>query len=664
MHLDTLEPPVLARIAGAACRDEELALATEWLETDGRGGYAASTPWMCPTRRYHGLLVVRPTEGARRHLFLARFEEELSLGSKILPLSVARYGTVLHPRGHEELEEFELRPQPSALYRHGRLTVRREVCLARRAQAVLVRYEIQGTRPGERLLLRPLFAFREADALTHENSTLDPLVRQDEKGFLFQPYPDLPPVAITIGAASHTFQPAPMWYRGITYSEDARRGYDSIEDQFSPGQISIPLEVGGEIVIAAALHHHVHDPRALFDRERRERVAHATRAGSSRLGRASLAADDFLYRTGGGRLGVQAGYPWFEEWGRDTFVSLPGLTLARGDLASCAEVLSGALPFLRDGLLPNIFGRTAEDSTYDSADAALWFARAVGLYRRAGGARERLLDEYWPALEAISEAYAEGTSLGMHATRDGLLWAGSPERNATWMDARTSDGPVTPRAGCAVELEALWYALLDELEVLGLLAGDERAQASARKRKLAAGRAFLEHFWLADERRLADVWDGERADRAVRPNMVIAAALEASPLERAMRAGVVECAERELLTPCGLRTLSPADPAYIGRFEGGPTERDRAYHQGTAWPWLTGFYVEAVLRAARDPRAVRAPLGALLLALAEEQDRACLGHLSEVFDGDAPQRPGGTFAQAWNAGELLRAHALLAEIAD
>jgi glycogen debranching enzyme len=260
------------------------------------------------------------------------------------------------------------------------------------------------------------------------------------------------------------------------------------------------------------------------------------------------------------------------------------------------------------------------------------------------------------------ESYVEGTGLGIHVRPDGLLWAGSPERNATWMDARTSTGPVTPRAGCAVELQALWYALLDELEELGALAGDERGRASARECKLHAGRAFLERFWLADERVLADVWNGERADTQIRPNMVIAAALEASPLDRAKRAGIVECAERELLTPRGLRTLSPADPAYLGRFEGGPEERDRAYHQGTVWPWLVGFHVEATLRAARDPRAVRGKLEALLASLDEELDRACLGHVSEVFDGDAPRRPGGTFAQAWNTGELLRARALLLDL--
>ncbi len=661
MKVGTLEPPVLAYLSREECRDPERGLATEWLETDGRGGHAASTVWLCPTRRYHGLLAARPAAGAKRHLFLARFEEELELAGQRIAISTARYGSLLHPDGHARLASFEQRPWPSWLFEHGGIGVQREILMCRRARTVLVRYRVSGARPGHRLLLRPLFAFREVDSLTFENSALDPSVTVDERGFLFRPYASLPAVATTVGAAAHRFERSPAWYRGITYSEDARRGYDSVEDQFSPGWIALPLDVGGEIVIAASLSRHSPDPRGLFESEGRERAARATLAGSTPAGRLVLAADDFLNRTESGRLGVLAGHPWFDEWGRDTFVALPGLTLARGDLSSCAEVLSGALPFFRDGLLPNVFGLGPEDSGYDSADAALWFARAVGLYRRAGGSRELLLEEYLPALRAMVESYVEGTGLCIHATAEGLLRAGSPERNATWMDARVEGIPVTPRAGCAVEMNALWYSLLAEVEELSAMAGDSRTRDVANERRLRAGSALLARFWIARERVLADVWDGERVDASIRPNMVIAAALEASPLDREQRASIVERAERELLTPRGLRTLAPSDPAYRGRFEGGPNERDLAYHQGTAWPWLAGFWVEALLRSARDPREARARARCVWDELVTELDRTGLGHVSEVFDGDPPQRPGGTFAQAWNTGELLRMHALLAE---
>jgi glycogen debranching enzyme len=229
------------------------------------------------------------------------------------------------------------------------------------------------------------------------------------------------------------------------------------------------------------------------------------------------------------------------------------------------------------------------------------------------------------------------------------------------MDARTSAGPVTPRAGCAVELQALWYALLSELEALQTTAGAKGAQAHTGRLREKAGRAFLKHFWLEDRGHLADAVDGARIDRSLRPNMVIAAALEASPLTREQRASIVSCAREHLLTPEGLRTLAPSDPNYRGRYEGGPDERDGAYHQGTVWPWLLGFYTEAALRGAQDPQLEREDLRALWAGLAVEMDRAGLHHISEVFDGDEPRRPGGSFAQAWNTAEYLRALVLLDE---
>jgi len=335
------------------------------------------------------------------------------------------------------------------------------------------------------------------------------------------------------------------------------------------------------------------------------------------------------------------------------FVALPGLTLARGRRDLCAEVLRGALPFLRRGLLPNVYGATPADSHYDSCDAALWFALAVQRYADAGGDAELVARELLPALAAIARAYEEGTDLGLAVDADGLLRAGRADLNATWMDARTKDGPVTPRAGLPVEIQALWHSLL------AFLAERDDAWHGPRDR---CGKAFVRAFWLADLKRLADrVHDGV-ADASVRPNMLVAAALPRSPLSAAQRAGCVAAAEAELLVPIGLRTLSPRDGAYRGSYEGDQERRDRAYHQGTAWPWLAGFYVEAALRAApRAHKRTAAKLRAWLDGIAPELDRAGLGHVSEVFDGDAPHRPGGTFAQAWNTGELLRALALVAE---
>lgn len=607
--------------------------------------------------------MTRPAKRPQRHVFLARFEENLRDAQGVHAFSAAHYPELYSPRGFEALESFELAPHPVATYALGPLSVRREILMARSTRAVLCRYTVQGAAPGEslELELRPLLAYREADALTFQNPELDTGTTPLERGFSVRPYAELPSLGITwcAGSPAGRFDADPLWYKNIEYTEDQRRGYDGREDQFSPGVLHLPLEPGRPVVVAAALDGAVPDPAALWEREAGERRPASPEAAADFAGRQAVAAEQFLYEDDGGRAGVIAGYPWFGEWGRDTFIALPGLTLARGELDRCAAVLSGARPFLRDGLLPNIYGADVGDSHYGSADAALWFARAVRLYQRAGGPRERVLDEYLPALESIAEAYLDGTALSIAADESGLVRAGDPSLNATWMDARTSQGAVTPRDGFAVELCALWYALLEHLEQLHLLRGELTVKRRWTERRRRAKRGFLERFWLEDERYLADLWQDGEPDPSVRPNMVIAASLEFSPLTRAQRAGVVERARGELLTPRGLRTLSPWHPDYRGRYGGDAEQRDRAYHQGTAWPWLLGFYCEAAVRAGARSRAQRDELRALWADFEAEEGRHGLGHLSEVFDGDPPHQPGGTFAQAWNTAELLRSLALL-----
>jgi predicted glycogen debranching enzyme len=320
------------------------------------------------------------------------------------------------------------------------------------------------------------------------------------------------------------------------------------------------------------------------------------------------------------------------------------------------------LPFLREGLLPNIFGNGPDDSAYDSADAALWFARAVLLYDRAGGDADLLHTQLLPALLAIAAAYRRGAPLGLKVDGDGLLEAGAGDKNATWMDARTAEGPVTPRDGQPVELNALWCSLLAHACELGWRFGELEGLGELELLHRRAAAAFPLRFWSGSAGHLADRVVAGKPDLTVRPNMVLAAALEFCPMTRSQRRGVVQKARAVLLTPRGLRTLAPGEPGYQGRYQGGPEQRDRAYHQGTAWPWLLGCYVEAALRAAEAAElpAVRQELRAVLDGFLPEVDRQGLNHVSEVFDGDAPQRGGGTFAQAWNTGELLRARALLA----
>jgi predicted glycogen debranching enzyme len=372
-----------------------------------------------------------------------------------------------------------------------------------------------------------------------------------------------------------------------------------------------------------------------------------------------LGADDFLFRDRQGRLGVIAGYPWFGEWGRDTFVSLPGLTLSRGRVEECGDALEGALRFLADGRLPHIVGPDRGTSVYGSLDTPLWFARAVEAYEEAGGDPRRIDDVLLPAIEEIAQALIDGRRPGAICDEQGLISSRPGADSLTWMDARVDGHPVTPRRGAPVEVNALWYSSLRFLERRHRSAGRERDARRWGQLRRRVGDVFLERFWLADERRLADVWHEGKADPTMRPNMVIAAALASSPLDRSHRLAIVEAAERELLTPLGLRTLSPSSPDYHGRYTGGPVGRDRAYHQGTVWPWLLGFYVEACLRARGRRPAEVARLRELLHAFEQQHRIHGLLHISEVYDGDPPYRPGGAIAKSWSTAELIRAFALL-----
>ena len=631
----------------------------EWLEVDGRGGYAAGTVPMCATRRYHGLLVAPLAGTGIRHVFLSRFEEALHGADRQFPLSMARYPGTWAPQGHQWQTGFELVPYPRSRYQIGRVGVTREILMLRGAPILLLRYAFSGLDIPLELQLRPLLAFREADALTHENLALDPRVERLPGGIIrCQPYPSLPAIHLSASVSGSTFEADPVWYRQVEYRADLARGYEGHEDLFSPGTWRLRVPPQRELVVAAAIDGPVADPSALWEAESARRRACLPEVPDLRS-RLFLAAEAFDYRSSEGRRGILAGFPWFGEWGRDTFIALPGLSLARGKVDACGDVLGGALAYLRGGLMPNVFGPSPETSAYNSADAALWFALAVDRYAMAGGDAALVHERLLPALVEIAERYLEGAAMGLSADDSGLLGAGGEGLNATWMDAITAAGPVTPRDGQPVEINALWYALLEQLERLHDEAGEPKQAEAWRRRRERAGSAFLARFWLPESEYLADRWVAGAPDRSIRPNMVIAAALARSPLDRAMRAGVVRSAEAELLTPRGLRTLAPAAPAYRGSYRGGPAERDAAYHQGSAWPWLLGFYVEATLRAFPGDQARAARRLALIEGFAPHLEEAGLNQVSEIFDGDPPHRPGGCFAQAWSVAELLRALDLL-----
>ncbi|MCB9907395.1 MAG: glycogen debranching enzyme family protein [Planctomycetes bacterium] len=647
------------RMDRAACLRMEQALFREWLEADGMGGYASSTVHLCPTRRYHGLLVAPLPGGGERHVFVSRLEEELVGPNRSFPLSTGRYPGIYAPEGYQSIASFELDPYPTWHYQIGEVEVQREILAVWGQHTVLVRWTRKGGPAGLRLRLRPLLAFRRSHDLTHENVALDPRATRLPQGLVVRPYPALPAATMGLDAPGFQYEADPVWYRKVEYLAELRRGFAAHEDLFSPGRIEVDFPDGQPIYFVATLGETLPDPAALWAEEQAFRKQQAEGVQSFR-DRLILASDTYFYKDTHGRPGVIAGFPWFGEWGRDTFLALPGLTLPAGRLDLCHAVLVGALPFLRDGLLPNIYGADVASSSYQSADAALWFTRAVLLYQHASEADEAVWNEFGAALESIAEAYLRGTDLGLRVDERGRLHAGSPTLNATWMDAMVHGEPVTPRAGSPVELQALWYQLLAHLSELRSAAGDDAAAQRWEQHAQRAGHVLQHDFWLSSTEYLADTLDPDgQPDASIRPNAVLAAAMYYSPLSDHQKASVVQLALAELLTPRGLRTLSPHDPRYLGRYEGGPEARDRAYHQGTVWPWLIGFLVEAALQVFPLQGARMRSLAQVVAGFEEHLSEHGLGHISEVFDGDPPHRPGGTPAQAWSVAEVLRAAHML-----
>jgi len=652
-------------------------LAAEWLEADGLGGFASSTVSGERRRRYHGLLTVALIPPTQRTLLVngyAAWIESASRrnGSPPAPeyLSVQRYAPDVLSRSPDHIVGFRLDPWPTWTYRLGDGTeIEHEVLVARDHALAVLRWRV-ARRPGRqesavglRLVVRPFLSGRDIHALHHENPSFRFAADVTVERVCWHPYASLPPI---LSAHNGSYLHDPVWYRAFQLDEERARGFDAHEDAGSPGLLSWNLSGGDAVWILAAGGHPgseligtdapVAVAEALVRRERSRRA----QLGSPLRG----AADAYMAKRGDGKT-VIAGYPWFTDWGRDTFISVRGLCLATGRLEDALAVLGQWAGLVSEGMLPNRFVDEGGGSEFNSADASLWYVVAVGeliaAYRAAGkrlpaGDRAALGD----AVMKIIAGYREGTRYGIGADHDGLLRAGVPGVQLTWMDAKVGDWVVTPRIGKPVEVQALWVNALR----IGAMLDPSLASLADR-----AQTSFAARFWNDERQCLYDVVDADgisgKNDPAFRPNQIFAVGgLPHQLIAGERAAAVVAAVERELLTPLGLRSLGPNEPGYRPRYEGGPVERDGAYHQGTVWPWLIGPFVEAWLRVHGDDAETRVEAKRRFLdPLMAHLDEAGLGHVSEVAGGDPPHRPGGCPFQAWSVGELLRIERLLVEAA-
>ncbi len=631
--------------------------AAEWLEADGLGGFASGTVGGIRTRRYHALMLVATTPPTGRYVLVNGFDAWVEREGQRFAITSQRYQPdVRHPDGEDRLASFRRDPWPSWTYvLNGHTRIEHELFAVAGSSRVVLRWRLAAhANGGARLIVRPFLSGRDYHSLHHENAGFRFDAEVDGARVAWKPYAGVPgAVALTNGSYIH----APDWYRSFLYSEERDRGLDCVEDLASPGTFEWDLTREEAVLLLQTDDLALQPPKdgaAVLDEARRLRATEEARRSRfpTELHRS---ADAYLVKRGSGRT-VVAGYPWFTDWGRDTFIALRGLCIASGRLREAGDILLEWASTVSEGMLPNRFPDQGGEPEFNSVDASLWYVIAVADFLSAATAAGHTVTPsergaLESAIQAILTGYSQGTRYGIRADRDGLLAAGVPGVQLTWMDAKVGDWVVTPRIGKPVEVQALWLNALN----IG-------ASFSTRWRSLLeeARRSFGERFWNTDGGFLHDVVDADHQPGAVdptfRPNQIFAVGgLPLALLDGDRARQVVDAVEAQLLTPLGLRSLAPGESGYAARYEGGVLARDGAYHQGTVWPFLMGAFVEAWVRVRGGGDTVKDEARRRFLdPLLAHLGAAGLGHISEIADGETPFRPRGCPFQAWSVGEALR----------
>lgn len=676
-------------------------LRREWLLTNERGAFASSTVIGCPTRKYHGLLIAPIRPPLERNLLLAGMIERVTYGEDAHELSTFEFPGVLHPEGYRAQTGFEYclddaHPWVRFTYRLDTLDVSRRITLARRSDVVQLDYQIRASDDRPIVLeVSPLIAMRDIHGLRHQAAEDPWALRASGTMLWVQCRQQSERTLAVVGMSGDErtepeFALAPTWWHNFRYRVELERGYPGGEDlqwagTFTArgrGVLNVTLRAAAYAPTEKKARVTVRDAFA-WDEAGRGDARGCPRAGArgSDPVRAALvsAGDQFVVRRGAtrptgrdarstshgdarstshaGGTTILAGYPWFGDWGRDAFISLEGLLLIPGRFAEARAVLATFASAQRNGLIPNRFDDYGGDNAYNSVDASLWFVHAAERYLRRSEDAEAWDAFLEDACLSVIRHYVAGTDFAIGVDDRGLVCCGDEATQLTWMDAKVGDVPVTPRAGCPVEVNALWYSSLRGLaKRLADRDDEDTRMIQALIAKVEAH--FTEVFWNEADGCLFDFVRGSWRDAAIRPNQIFAVGLPFSPLDGARQRSVVEVVRAHLLTPYGLRTLSPKDSRYAGRCIGPPAERDRAYHNGTVWPWLIGGFVEAYLRVNGAAPSVHHEARAMLSPLIAHLNDGCLGSISEIFDGDRPHTPRGCIAQSWSVAELLRAYDL------
>jgi predicted glycogen debranching enzyme len=636
------------------CRNLKNALSKEWLETNGLGSFACSTIIGANTRRQHGLLVASLKPPLERHVLLSKFEERVLVNGHESHISTNLYPGTVYPHGFNIQSEFRLCPWPAFRYADAEFEIEKSVLLVHGENTVVVGYRNVRARGSLQVRIRPLLAFRDSNALARRNDSLD--MTADKAGGVVSVQPDEKLPRLYFHAKADGVETMADWYNRFTYLVEQERGLDFEEDLFTPLEFTFRIAEGQTVYVTVTT-----EKKAAVDAEQlvageAQRRTQFEREPDPVRRVLLIAADSFIARRGEDNLTVLAGYPWFADRGRDAMIALPGLTLTTGRLDVARKILLSVARYCDRGMIPNVFPDAGETAQYNAVDASLWFIVASWQYWKRSGDDEavRLL---LPALSDVIKYYKEGTRYDIHADADGLISAGTAGTQLTWMDENVDGYAPTPRHGKPVEINALWInALLMLAEIEERVVRDIHSAVILRKLAEQAAGSFVKAFWFAEGGYLYDVIQGECRDASIRPNQIFAVSLPYSPLDNAQQRSVFDVVTRHLLTPYGLRTLSPQHEKYVGKYTGNRWQRDCAYHQGTVWPWLIGPYCDAYFKLNGTGKAQRKEVLRLLQPLLAHLEEAGLGSVSEIFDGDPPHRPVGCFAQAWSVAELLRVY--------
>ncbi len=638
------------------CTDFESASQREWLETNGIGGFAASTVSGANTRRYHGILTaaIRPPLG--RITMLSKFEETLTIDGEIFQLSSNKYPDAIDPDGFKFIKSFRLDPFPIWLYEIEGIEIEKKIFMIHGENTTVCRWKVQSPKSKAQSIqieLKPLFSFVDYHSLQHETPDVDLNFKSDGNSLSIKPLKNLPELFLNHNA--NEVDKTGFWYRNFEYAIEQERGFDFHEDLFQPFALKFDLSESATVIVSTGKHET--ENAESFEKseiERRENLIKAADAESEFHKNLVLAADQFIVKRGQGKT-VIAGYPWFSDWGRDTMIALSGLTLATNREEIAREILLEFSGHISEGMLPNRFPDAGDTAEYNTVDATLWYFEAIRAYAEKTDDYEFVRRELYYKLADIIFCHLRGTRYNIHVDTDGLLCAGEVGTQLTWMDAKYGDEVFTPRRGKPVEIQALWY---NALRVMEDFAGRfDDAEAGKRYSQMAdiAREHFAQSFWNESEQCLFDVVTNGHRDGSVRPNQIFAVSLKNAILDDTAKARkVVEKVGKELLTPVGLRSLAPDDSQYCSVYTGSPFKRDSCYHQGTVWGWLVGGFVDALRKTSENTDETEAKITEILKGFEAHLSEAGIGQISEIFDADAPFKPRGCFAQAWSVAEVLR----------